>query len=172
VILHLLRHAKSSWDDPVEDAERPLAPRGRRSARALARHLAERRVAPTLALCSPARRARQTLEIIRDALPEGMEERVEAWLYRGDADELTARLRRLPRAASEVLVVGHNPTLHDVALALAGASAPAQLVEALPTCGLVSLRVGGAGWRELGDRPAAVIETWRPRSDSNRRSPP
>ena len=61
--LYLLRHAKSSWkDEGLADHDRPLARRGRRAAKAIARHLREQGVEPELVLCSTARRARETLE--------------------------------------------------------------------------------------------------------------
>ncbi len=173
MIVHLVRHAKSSWDEPgLDDADRPLAARGRRSAQKLARHLGKAGVAPTLVLCSPARRARQTLEIIAEALPADTELVVEAGLYGADADDLLARLRRIPREHVQALLVGHNPALQDLALALAGAGAPSELRGKLPTGSLVSLRPRGASWRTLRTGEAEVTELWRPRSDSNRRSPP
>ena len=54
--LYLLRHAKSSWDDPgLADHDRPLAPRGRRAAKAIAEHLGRDRIAPALVLCARSR---------------------------------------------------------------------------------------------------------------------
>ena len=173
MILHLVRHAKSSWDDPGQvDAERPLAPRGERDAQRLARHLEEAGIAPSLVLCSPARRARQTLEIVHAALPPQIDMVVEAGVYSGDADDLLARLRHLPRAAGEVLLVGHNPALQDLALALSGRAAPRELRAKLPTAALVSLHLPATSWRAIRPGSAEIIEMWRPRSDSNRRSPP
>jgi phosphohistidine phosphatase len=67
--LYLLRHAKSSWDDPtLADRDRPLAPRGRRAARVIAEHLRREGIAPELVLCSPSRRAGQTLTGIAPGL--------------------------------------------------------------------------------------------------------
>ena len=61
--LLLLRHAKSSWDDPaLADHDRPLAPRGRRAAKRMGAHLRDEQVEISLVLCSSATRARQTLE--------------------------------------------------------------------------------------------------------------
>ena len=69
--LYLLRHAKSSWDEPgLADRDRPLAPRGRRGAERIAEHLRAENVRLDLVLCSPALRARRTLEIVRDGFPD------------------------------------------------------------------------------------------------------
>ena len=69
--LHLLRHAKSSWEAPVAaDIDRPLAPRGRRASADLARWLAASDVRPDLALCSTAVRARETLDAVLGAFPD------------------------------------------------------------------------------------------------------
>ncbi|HSS74001.1 MAG TPA: histidine phosphatase family protein, partial [Gaiellaceae bacterium] len=57
--LYLLRHAKSSWDDPsLPDDERPLAPRGRRDGKRIAEHLRRHEIEPELVLCSSAARTR------------------------------------------------------------------------------------------------------------------
>jgi phosphohistidine phosphatase len=70
--LHLLRHAKSSWDDPsLADRDRPLAPRGLRAGRAIAAYLREHGIAPGLVLCSPAARTRETLGLVATGFPSG-----------------------------------------------------------------------------------------------------
>ena len=71
-LIYLLRHAKSSWDEPaLLDHERPLAKRGRKAAALLREHFDEAGVAPDLVLCSSAVRAIQTLEGVREGLPPG-----------------------------------------------------------------------------------------------------
>jgi len=109
--LHLLRHAKSSWDEPwSNDAERPLAPRGRRAAARIGRHLREAALAPDLVLCSPARRARETLERLGLPVPA----RIEPALYGASAGALLALARALPPEHHEVLLIGHNPSLEEL----------------------------------------------------------
>jgi phosphohistidine phosphatase len=76
--LHLLRHAKSSWDQPLADHDRPLNGRGRRSADALSRHLPTIGVAPQVVLCSSAARTTETLERIRPGLPDDVGSRSSA----------------------------------------------------------------------------------------------
>jgi phosphohistidine phosphatase len=117
--LYLLRHAKSSWDDPkLADHERPLAPRGRRDAERLARHMLRIGLAPELVLCSTAVRTQQTLELTRAAFATATV-LVEENLYLASAVELLTRLRLVPDPVTSVLLVGHNPSLHQLAIELA-----------------------------------------------------
>jgi phosphohistidine phosphatase len=160
--LHLLRHAKSSWDDPaLPDANRPLSARGERTAAKMARQLARERVAPGLVLCSSARRTRQTLELILPALgdPEVL---VEDGLYAAGAQALLSRLRQIPAGIREAMLIGHNPGIHELALVLAGRGAPASLRESFPTGALVSLTLEAAAWGDV-QRGGVVTRLLLPR---------
>jgi phosphohistidine phosphatase len=115
--LFLLRHAKSSWDDPtLSDHERPLAPRGRKAAERMSGHLGDHDVDISLVLCSSARRTRETVDLVA---PPG-EIRVEPGLYGASADQLLDRLRHVPEEVPSVMLVGHNPAIHELAIDLAG----------------------------------------------------
>jgi phosphohistidine phosphatase len=150
--LYLLRHAKSSWDDPaLPDRERPLAKRGIRDARRIAEHAGEIGLAPTLVLCSPAARTRATLELVRPAL-DGPTVRYEDALYGAAGAALLERLRAVPEVVSSVLVVGHNPGLQDLALALAARGAGLKELGAkFPTGALATLAVPRWGGLAPGD---------------------
>jgi phosphohistidine phosphatase len=152
--LHLLRHAKSSWDDPrAFDHERPLAPRGERAATRMAEHLVRAEVSPVLVLCSSARRTRQTLETIKPAFDARTMVRIDDSLYGADADELLDRLRRISADVGSVMMIGHNPGLHDLALELSGdgdAAALRQLDTQFPTGALATIDLGIADWRDAG----------------------
>jgi phosphohistidine phosphatase len=155
--LHLLRHAKSSWDDDtLADHERPLAPRGERDAHRVAEHLSASGVAPDLVLCSSSVRTRQTLELIRPALGDPPVEIDEA-LYAASAEGLLERLRSVPESAGCVLLVGHNPGLQDLALGLAaGGPRLAQMAAKFPTGAVATLAVQVASWSELDDGGAEL----------------
>jgi phosphohistidine phosphatase len=146
--LLLLRHAKSSWDDPeLDDHDRPLAKRGRRAAEDVGGLLRESGLAPDLVLCSTATRTRQTLELLGIG---GADVRLEDRLYGAGEDELLDLVRELPEGAATVLVIGHNPGLHDLALRLAtAASGPAadHLRGRFPTAALAVFEADG--WAEL-----------------------
>ena len=144
--LHLLRHAKSSWDDPdLADHERPLAPRGEKAVLRIAEHLHEARIVPELVLCSTALRARQTLAALLPVLSGDVEIRLEDALYGAGVDDVLARLREVDDAVASVLVVGHNPTLHELALALTGR---ADALDRFPTGALASV-VFTTRWSDL-----------------------
>jgi len=150
--LYLLRHAKSSWDDPaLADHDRPLAPRGLRNASALADHFRREELQPQLVLCSTALRARETLAILLPGLDGESELRLEDTLYGAGASELLARLHVVPETVGSVLVIGHNPGLESLAERLGGDDAPGHL----PTSALVELEVRGP-WSTLGSEPCRV----------------
>jgi phosphohistidine phosphatase len=164
--LYLLRHAKSSWDDPaLADHERPLAPRGRRAAARIAEHLRGEGIRPALILCSSSRRTRQTLEPVAAALPD-VPTQVEADLYGAGEESLLARLRQLPDTADSVLLIGHNPGLQDLAVALAGAGDAetlARLRAKMPTAALATLAAPVARWRDLRPGGAELVAFVVPR---------
>jgi phosphohistidine phosphatase len=147
--LLLLRHAKSSWDDSqLDDHDRPLAERGRRAAEDVGARLRESGLAPDLVLCSTATRTRQTLELLDLEQPAV---RFEDRLYGADAEELLEVVRELPEEAGAVLVIGHNPGMHDLALRLAAAASGPEadhLRERFPTAALAVFESDG-GWAEL-----------------------
>jgi phosphohistidine phosphatase len=154
--LYLLRHAKSSWDDPaLADRERPLAPRGRRDAKRVAKHLRRTGDEPELVLCSSAARTRETLELVRPALV-GATVMVEEELYGASSDELLARIRLVPDAVVSVMVIGHNPGLHELALALASAGDERDRLEAkFPTAALATLALAKR-WSQLAPKDATL----------------
>jgi phosphohistidine phosphatase len=164
--LHLLRHAKSSWDDPDQaDLRRPLAPRGRKAAKALERHVRAMNLAPDLVLCSPAVRAVQTWEGVARGLPPGTPVELDEAIYNAGAGDLLGRLRRLPREIDSVLVLGHNPGLEDLALGLvvAGdARLRTRLETKFPTGALASLALAAA-WHDLRWGTATLVDYVVPR---------
>jgi phosphohistidine phosphatase len=158
--LYLIRHAKSSWSDPtLPDQERPLARRGRRDAKRIAKHLLRLGIMPELVLCSPAQRTRETLELVRPALGTTATVRLEAELYAASAETLLERLRAVPEEVASVMLIGHNPGLQDLALVLVLASAGTELerLEAkFPTAALATLTLPRATWRRLSQADAVL----------------
>ena len=160
--LYLLRHAKSSWDDPaLPDRERPLSRRGRRDAQRIAGHLHGLGLRPALVLCSSAARTQETLELIRPALAEAPV-RVEDQLYGATSEALLERLRAIPEEIGSVLLIGHNPGLQELALALASRGTRREQLEAnFPTGALATLVL--SSWRVLGPGDAEVVAYVVPR---------
>jgi phosphohistidine phosphatase len=164
--LLLLRHAKSSWDEPgLSDHDRPLSPRGRRAAVAVREHLAGSGALPTLVLCSSAARTVQTLQSIRPALPKATAIEIEPELYGADVDELLARVRRLPPDIRCTMLIGHNPGIGDLAELLVGhaeQAARAAMAAKFPTAAIAHLAFDGQ-WSALGPKAATLEQFWTPR---------
>jgi phosphohistidine phosphatase len=164
--LYLLRHAKSSWDDPyLPDHDRPLAPRGRRAARKLADHLRRVGIAPALVLCSTARRATETLDAIMPALEPAPDVRVEEDLYSASTEELVHRLHEIPAPVPSVLLIGHNPSIQSTALVLAREDDQlliARLRDKMATGALATLELDGE-WSAAGAGTARLVSFVVPR---------
>lgn len=164
-LLYLLRHAKSSWEDErLPDHDRPLAPRGKRDARRMGAWMRRHGVAPSLALCSSAVRAMNTLERLGQVVPDGTAPRIEDDLYGVTATALLERLRRVPEPTPSVLIVGHNPGLHELANTLAIRGNDLDRLRAkLPTGALVALAIPIDAWQDLRRESAEVTSFVTPK---------
>jgi phosphohistidine phosphatase len=118
--LFLLRHAKASTDPRVADHDRPLTKSGVEAAARIGAHLARSGADPSLILCSSSRRAVETLDRIRAALPGEPEVTIERELYLAAPSALLARVARVDAREAAVLVLAHNPGIGELARALAG----------------------------------------------------
>ena len=159
-LLHLLRHAKSSWKENVEDHERPLNRRGREAARLVAQHLPASVGAIDLVLCSSAVRTRETLDLAISGLAPRPRCVIEDALYLAGRDELIGRLQQLAESDVNVLMIGHNPGLHELAVALAEPDSPRARALAsgkFPTAARISLCVA-MRWSALGGARHRVVD--------------
>jgi phosphohistidine phosphatase len=116
--LFLLRHAKAVAQHADGDRARGLTEGGRDAARAIAAAIAERRIMPSLVLCSDSARTRETLEIVLPAFKPQPEVLYEEALYLADAKQMLQRLRRVAENVRSVMLVGHNPGLQELAVML------------------------------------------------------
>ncbi len=165
--LFVLRHAKSSWDDPgQDDHDRPLAPRGRRAVKVIAAYVRELGISPEQVLCSPARRTLETLE----GVAPGGETLIEPELYGASAAEIIERLRRVPEDVGSVMVIGHNPAMQILVLRLADSNGPltsgadlADVQGKFPTGALATLSFECA-WRDLARGRAQLVSYVRPKA--------
>ena len=162
--LHLLRHAKSSWDDPgLADHDRPLSARGRKAAKRLARVIDAEGVRPQLVLCSPAVRATQTLERVLDALGSP-EVRLDEALYHASAEGLLSRVHAIPEDVSDAVVIGHNPGLAELCLLLARPGAHRdRIAGSLPTGAFATLAADTSSWEGLDAGSAHIVRLLLPR---------
>lgn len=163
-----MRHAKSSWDDPrLSDHARPLNARGRAAASAMRGLMHELGLAPDIVLVSSARRTLQTLEALEPWDETPLVEPMDA-LYLADPTQLLAVLHGVAETARSVLVLGHNPGLHELAILLAGPAmrhdnpTARRLAEGFPTGALAEFAVSG-GWSQLGEGAGRLMRFVAPR---------
>lgn len=159
--LHLLRHAKSSWDNPgLADRERPLNGRGRRDAPRMGEALS-RRLEPMSVFVSPARRARLTLEGLCGGWPALGEftHAVEEALYTFSARDLFDWIATRNDRDRALFLIGHNPALTDLVNTLCGE----RCLDNLPTAGYAELSLGIDRWRDLDDGCGSLAYSLFPR---------
>jgi len=155
--LLLLRHAKSSWADPGQsDHARPLDARGRHAAAAIRAAMRDLGLMPDVVLVSSARRTRQTLEALAPWDETPIIEPLNG-LSLASASQILHLIRGISPTVRSLMVIGHNPGLHDLAMALVGAHAMSsngnmmrKLAEGFPTGALAEFTIAQT-WRALGD---------------------
>jgi phosphohistidine phosphatase len=168
--LCLLRHGQAGRRIDLQDYDRPLSAGGVEAAGEIAAILRGADLLPDLVLCSGAKRARQTWEVVDAQFTaeeaDGLTLELREDLYLASETRLLIALRKLPDAASAVLVIAHNPGLHRLARELAGpgsrAEALARLGRGFPAAGLAVLAIDAANWAELAPAGARLIEFFNP----------
>lgn len=165
--LLLLRHAKSSWDNPdLADIERPLAPRGIEAALLIGHTIAQRNWLPDRALVSSAERTRETWRLAGGEWLSRPEPNCSQALYEVPAEAILGEIRRNGEDAATLLVLGHNPGLGDLADRLTGKASPGKLVKSLkkkfPTGALAVFEFDG-DWTDLDIGTATLTHFLRPK---------
>jgi phosphohistidine phosphatase len=163
--LLLLRHAKSSWDDPdLDDFDRPLAERGLKAAKLMGRELAARDWLPDQVLVSSALRTRDTWRLVAEELPARPRVVFANVLYDASAADVLSQIRLADPLSGCLAVVGHNPGLEDLAKQLAGSGSEARarkrLEEKFPTTALARFVFEG-DWSGLS--PGRLTHCLRPK---------
>jgi phosphohistidine phosphatase len=175
--LLLLRHAKSLWDDPkLSDHARPLNVRGKLAARAMRQAMRELGLIPDLVLVSSARRTLQTLEALSPWDDVPLVEPMDA-LYLAPASAMLDVVHQAQETVRSILLIGHNPGMHELAMILVGAQAFTQsglnggdragqamlnrLAEGFPTCGLAEFSIAGP-WGQLGEGGGRLMRFLHP----------
>ncbi len=168
--LLILRHAKSSWDSAASpDRDRPLNARGRHAATIIRQAMRDLGLVPDMVLVSTARRTQETLELLEPWDDAPLVEPMDS-LYLATAEELLAALHDVPETVRSVLLIGHNPGLHDLALDLAGSQAinsggttERALAAGFPTTALAEFVVASA-WCDLREAGGRLVRLLTPRS--------
>ena len=157
--LFVLRHAKSSWNNPkLSDHDRPLNKRGKRDAPRIGRLLRQQRLSPGAIISSTAKRARLTAEeLARSSTFDGAVQ-FDPRLYLADSATILDVVRRADPDTRRVMVVAHNPGLEELIIQLTGADEP------LPTAGLAQIRLPFDRWKDLSvTTDGRLINVWRPK---------
>ena len=157
--LLLMRHAKSSWNDPyLADHDRPLNSRGKSDAPRMGKFVASIECVPEVILCSTAKRAKQTVEYFLQECPLEGEVIYKQSLYHGGAEDFINELVHLDTALMNVMIVGHNPGMEDAIEEFCGAN------EHMPTASIAHIKLDLEKWEEINENSSGDLENlWRPR---------
>jgi phosphohistidine phosphatase len=162
--LLLIRHAKSSWDDPgLSDFERPLNERGKKDAPVMADRLYERGIKIDAFVSSPARRARKTAELFAKKYKKDKDDlSLKTELYMAGDDAFLDVVSKLDDRYDCVALFSHNPGLTDFANSLTDAH-----IDNIPTSGIFAVSADTKKWNKFReakknllffDYPKALVE--------------
>jgi len=141
--IYLIRHAKSSWKEPVSDFDRGLNKRGKRDLPFMASLIQSKQIVPDLILSSPAKRTKLTAEVFAKEL-KVKNLKFEQSMYECSYSKLLSIIHKLPNNISTVFLVGHNPGLNMLASYLSGKN-----IENIPTCAVYGLKFKCNEWRQI-----------------------
>ena len=154
-LLFLVRHAKSSWDDPtIDDRQRPLNRRGKQEAPKMGKHLAGYKIKPELIISSPAVRALKTAEKIAKELGfKKSDVVVNEEMYTFNGGNLKDVIKDLDDKYESVMLVGHNPAITALANQISDAD-----IDNIPTCGVVLIEFKTRKWKDAAGGRGKVLE--------------
>ena len=152
--LYLARHAKSSWKFPgLDDFERPLNKRGRKNAPFMGKILKKLKVAPNLIISSPANRAAMTARIIAHKIKYPLDEiRYSEAIYEFSANAVIQVIKQIDNTVDQVMLVGHNPALTDLANYFSG-----EPISNIPTCGIFCVDLDISSWAKIIEHCGKLI---------------
>ena len=148
--LYVVRHAKSSWDDPdLGDFERPLSARGKRDAPRMGKRLKEKGLTPDWVISSPARRALSTAKRICSVIDfDKTKIKTERRLYHASEETILSVVHAIKDKFSTVLIFGHNPGLTDFVNSLLPEES-GMLINNVPTSGVVAFSFDVDSWADI-----------------------
>ena len=161
-VLHLIRHAKSSWSDPsLDDHDRPLKQRGIEACQIIGQKLMQEGCRFEHIYCSSALRAQQTIKYILGCISDKEGEwKTDSDLYTFSPSQLWRWIHSIPDTEESVLIVGHNPAFTEFINDVANAS-----IINLPTCGYVRLMIP-CNWQDLHSGNAKIEKILLPKMRS------
>ncbi len=156
--LYVLRHAKSSWDDPtLADFDRPLNDRGKKTAPLMGKLMRERGYIPERIVASPAKRAAKTAKLARQGGEISAEIEFDRRIYEAGTRTLTKVISEIKNGASSALIVGHNYGMEDLIHDLTGQPEP------MPTASLAVIDLDIDKWKDVGPGKGTLVEVLRPK---------
>ena len=157
--IFLMRHAKSSWKDSnIPDHDRPLKKKGEKDAKAMGKMLKSKKLSPDVILCSSAERAKQTAALFKDAISFDEKIELDDKLYMAEISDLITAIKKAPKKAKSVMVIGHNPGLEALLQTLTGK------VETFPTSAIAYISVPIDEWSDLSvEVDGKLKKLWRPK---------
>lgn len=169
-IVHLLRHAKSDWDDTgLSDHERPLSRRGLTAAKAMGMFLEAERFHVERVFSSTARRAQDTTHLLGKVLKDA-EISFHDTLYMTSTEQILGFIHAVPESVNTIMLVGHNPATQDLALHLIARAARGQrpalddLRDKYPTGALCSIRFDTPRWDKIAPGTGTLMRFLKPRA--------
>jgi phosphohistidine phosphatase len=165
--LLLLRHSKAVPFTGSGDHQRPLTERGRADAARLGAYILDEKIVPDAAIHSGAQRTKETLAIVAASLRPRVKISVEASLYEAGRAAFLDVVRHGPDKARSLLLVGHNPTIAEMASRLSGtgeSGALARMAGKFPTSALAVIDFDAAHWSEIDDGKGRLIAFATPAS--------
>ncbi len=157
--LLIMRHAKSSWPHKVEeDRDRPLSKRGRKNAEQIGDRLKEEKIVPEVLLVSNAARAKETADLVMEAMHYQGDVYYLNSLYMAEVEGDLKAIQRLPDEVNCAMIIGHNPGLESLLQMMTGK------VESLPTAAVAILRLPSAAWEDITlQTQAELVHMWKPK---------
>tara|TARA_B100000927_G_scaffold137156_1_gene110721 strand:+ start:76 stop:570 length:495 start_codon:yes stop_codon:yes gene_type:complete len=161
--IYVLRHAKSSWDNSnLTDFERPLSKRGIRDANKLSIFLKNMDLMIDIVLCSTAVRAKDTFDLTACGFNFEIDKaNYTDKLYFGDVSSIIMRLKEIDNSLKNILIVGHNPTLHYLVESLTN-----KKIDRFKTCNLAII-THDDNWNSLGSKKSSLKSLIKPKELKN-----
>ena len=157
-ILYLLRHAKSSWDDPdISDFDRPLNERGNKSAPLMGKMMAKRSFIPDIVISSPANRAKSTAELVMKAAGASPVMVFDEQIYEASPQTLLRVIADIDDQYDSAMVVGHNPGMEGLVRCLTSNLTP------MPTAALAVIALDATSWKDAGGQSGKLVEAIKPK---------
>ena len=164
--LYVLRHAKSDWGDAsLRDFDRPLNGRGWKAAKAMGQEMRERDLTPDLVLLSPSARTTETLARVEEGFGATFEKFEEKAIYLAETETLVELIRNAPAKAKRLMIVGHNPRMHELVLVLANGPQDlrAEAATKFPTAALAEISFDVSEWSDVAPGSGFIRSFVKPR---------